>query len=165
MKKIIIIISILSIFNLNYAKETYNAYVKVTGLVCSFCAQGIQKSFDKKDSISFVDINMDSKLVTLKSTKQLNDDFIITTIQNSGYNVDHIFYDKKPDVLITYKDLNCIDCSSELQKQIKGLENSDISTKNNNISLYFKEKTNYDMKKLEKRLKKLKISVKDITIL
>ena len=165
MKKIIIMLSILFLFSYNYAKESYDAYVKVNGLVCSFCAQGIKKSFDKKDDITFVDVNMDSKLVTLKSTKKLNDDVIITTVKDSGYNVEAIFYDKKPDVLINYKTLDCNDCNSEIKKQIKGLESSDISTKNNTISLYFKEKTNYDMKKLEKRLKKLKISVKDITIL
>ena len=125
----------------------------------------IKKSFDKKDGITFVDVNMDSKILTLKSTKKLNDAFIITTVKDSGYNVDHIFYDKKPDDLINYKTLDCIDCKSEIKKQIKGLESGDISTKNNIISLYFKEKTNYDMKKIEKRLKRLKISVKDITIL
>lgn len=70
--------------------ETAN--VKVNGMVCSFCAQGIKKKFSAHECVEKVDVDLEKKNVTIviKKDKKLPDDEIKKMIKESGYVVDKI---------------------------------------------------------------------------
>lgn len=63
--------------------------VKVKGMVCSFCAQGIKKKFSTQDAVSKVEVNLDDKWVKLElgDNKVLSDEQIRTSIKDAGYEV------------------------------------------------------------------------------
>jgi copper chaperone CopZ len=61
----------------------------VNGMVCAFCATGIEKSFKKIPVVEKVDVDLEKKLVTLqtKAGASLDDTTIRKTITNAGYAV------------------------------------------------------------------------------
>ncbi|MFP5483883.1 MAG: heavy-metal-associated domain-containing protein [Gammaproteobacteria bacterium] len=63
--------------------------VKVNGMVCSLCAQGIQKKFKAIRSVQEIKVDLSSKLVSIKTqnANDLADDKIKTIITEAGYNV------------------------------------------------------------------------------
>ena len=63
--------------------------VTVKGMVCSFCAQGIKKTFSKEENVSSIEVDLDKKLVTLqlKDGKATDDQLIEKTIKDAGYDV------------------------------------------------------------------------------
>ena len=67
-------------------------HVSVNGLVCDFCAQSIQKLFNK-ESVEAVDINMDEGMIKidLKDGYNMDDNLITKLITDSGYNVERIY--------------------------------------------------------------------------
>jgi copper chaperone CopZ len=66
--------------------------VDVKGMVCSFCAQGIEKSFMKEEAVQKVLPNLDKNLVSLeiKEGKDLSDEIINKRLKDSGYTVGNI---------------------------------------------------------------------------
>lgn len=70
-----------------HASET--AFVKVNGLVCDFCAQGIKKVFGKKDAVQNVAVNLTEKLVTIsfKPKQSMDDATIRELITGNGFTV------------------------------------------------------------------------------
>ena len=74
--------------------ETIKA--SVNGLVCSFCATGIEKTFRKQPAVADVKVDLDQKLVTVntKSGQNLDDATITTLLTDSGYSVTHIEREK-----------------------------------------------------------------------
>ncbi len=72
--------------------------VIIRGMVCSFCAQGIEKTFKKDKSIEAVKVNLKEKSVKIKLKKgeTISDLQIISVIKNAGYNIKEIKrYEKK----------------------------------------------------------------------
>lgn len=63
--------------------------VKVSGMVCSMCAQGIQKKFSGEKSVKDLKVNMDEKIVTINTIdgEVLTDETITKLITEAGYNV------------------------------------------------------------------------------
>jgi mercuric ion binding protein len=63
--------------------------VTVKGMVCSFCAQGIKKTFGSNEAVKEIDVNLDSKVVHITTHPQtsLSDDVIKQLITDSGYEV------------------------------------------------------------------------------
>lgn len=63
--------------------------VKVSGMVCSMCAQGIKKKFSTRDEVKSLDVNLDSKVVQIvtKDSQDISDADITTIITEAGYNV------------------------------------------------------------------------------
>ncbi len=61
----------------------------VNGLVCSFCATGIEKSFKAQPAVDQVKVDLDSKLVTVqtKQGKTLDDATVTKVITDAGYSV------------------------------------------------------------------------------
>ena len=74
------------------AGETADIQVTVKGMVCSFCVQGLEKTFGGESSVEKVTVNLDDSLVSvwLKDELSLADERIQTLINDSGYNVDKI---------------------------------------------------------------------------
>lgn len=63
--------------------------LKVSGMVCSFCAQGIRKNFEKQPEIQAVDVNLDEHRVDLqlKDKSTLDEAKIRSILEQSGYNL------------------------------------------------------------------------------
>ena len=63
--------------------------VQVKGMVCAFCAQGIEKKFKALSEISTVKVSLETKLVDLdtKEGKDVSDDQIKKIVTESGYEV------------------------------------------------------------------------------
>jgi copper chaperone CopZ len=70
--------------------------VTVKGMVCSFCAQGIKKTFMRKDGVERVDVDLDKKLVTIVTAQgvTLKDSDLTESIVDSGYEV--VSIERKP---------------------------------------------------------------------
>lgn len=66
--------------------------VTVSGMVCSFCAQGIKKSLLKNDAILDASVDLDNHLVTVKVKEgaSLTDEAVKNIIEASGYAVTNI---------------------------------------------------------------------------
>ena len=66
--------------------------VAVKGMVCGFCAQGIEKKFSAEPSIDKVKVSLKDKKVTLmlKDGQDLGDDSIKRILTDSGYNVEKV---------------------------------------------------------------------------
>ena len=82
---------------------------KVKGLVCSFCAQGLQKSLsklkfiDKKDYQKgvYVDIENQYTLVAVKDGSKIKIDDAVSAIIDAGYSVDDIYHNPYGDKIET----------------------------------------------------------------
>ena len=70
--------------------ETILASVK--GMVCAFCATGIEKSFRKQPAVETVKVDLEKKLVTLntKQNQTMDDQTIKKVISDAGYTVTEI---------------------------------------------------------------------------
>lgn len=66
--------------------------IKVKGMVCSLCAQGIEKKFKAMDEVKDIKVNLGDKVVTVstKDEKSIPDDKITKIITEAGYNVSNI---------------------------------------------------------------------------
>ena len=75
------------LFSQTASAETISA--KVDGLVCSFCATGIEKTFKAQSAVDHVKVDLDSKLVTVdtKPGQNLDDTTITKLITDAGYSV------------------------------------------------------------------------------
>jgi copper chaperone CopZ len=63
--------------------------VQVKGMVCGFCAQGIEKKFKALPEIGKVNVDLETKLVSLdtKDGQAVPDDEIKKIISDAGYDV------------------------------------------------------------------------------
>lgn len=85
MKKVLILVLALS-SSMVFAKDIS---VKVSGMVCSMCAQGIQKKFSKLPEVKEIKVDLDAKVVsiTTKDETDVADSKIKELITEAGYNV------------------------------------------------------------------------------
>ena len=85
MKKTIFV-SLVLVSQITFAKDIS---VKVSGMVCSMCAQGIQKKFSKLEEVKEIKVDLDTKVVSIKTKDDLDvkDEKIKELIQEAGYNV------------------------------------------------------------------------------
>ena len=63
--------------------------VKVNGMVCSLCAQGIEKKFKDVSEVNSIKVDLDNKIVsiTTKDDLDVDDERITKIITGAGYNV------------------------------------------------------------------------------
>lgn len=87
--KSILMVLIFSLSSVAYAQDIS---VKVSGMVCAMCAQGIQKKFKKLPEVKKIKVDLDSKVVTIqtKQEKDVTDEVIKKLITEAGYNVTSI---------------------------------------------------------------------------
>jgi len=66
--------------------------MKVYGMVCGFCAQGIEKSLRKNPATADVVVNLENKLVVVATHegKDIADDELRKLITSAGYDVKEI---------------------------------------------------------------------------
>jgi copper chaperone CopZ len=63
--------------------------MKVNGLVCSFCAQGIEKTLRKNPATQDVVVSLENRLVAVatKDGQDIADAELVTALKNAGYDV------------------------------------------------------------------------------
>jgi copper chaperone CopZ len=68
----------------------------VNGMVCAFCATGIEKTFRKQPEVESVKVDLPSKQVTIKTKpgKTLTDAKIREVVTYSGYTMGKIVREK-----------------------------------------------------------------------
>lgn len=88
MKKNILLASAL-MFVFSASAFADGAKMKVDGMVCSFCAQGIKKKFSENPAVESCDVDLEKKevAVTFKKEMKMTDEEIRKTIKEAGYNV------------------------------------------------------------------------------
>ena len=86
MRKIIILSLALTITSAAHA-ETILA--TVNGMVCAFCATGLEKTFKKQAAVESVTVDLDKKIVTVgtKPQQTLDDATVTKLIAAAGYSV------------------------------------------------------------------------------
>jgi copper chaperone CopZ len=64
----------------------------VNGLVCGFCAQGIEKTFRKNPATADVLVSLEHKLVAVetKAGADISDDTLRAALKDAGYDVKEI---------------------------------------------------------------------------
>ena len=90
MKKIVLILVLLTCFASSVNAETHPSIeVKVNGMVCDFCAQGLKKTFGKIDVIQKVDVSLEKGVVSiwLKKGESISDKDINKAIIDNGISV------------------------------------------------------------------------------
>lgn len=67
-------------------------HVGVKGLVCAFCATGLEKTFKKEAAIESVNVDLENKLVTLetKADQDIDDATITERITDAGFTITDI---------------------------------------------------------------------------
>ena len=87
MKKAIMVLTLMGTWEMAYATQTITA--RVNGMVCAFCAQGIEKKARALPETEDVYVNLKQKIVAvqLKEGKSLAGDTLKALINDAGYDV------------------------------------------------------------------------------
>lgn len=95
MRRTLLSFAFLAAMSASVLAETIKA--TVNGMVCAFCATGIEKTFRAQPEVNSVKIDLNKKLVTI-NTKQgqtISDAKITKVIKHAGYSVKSIAREKK----------------------------------------------------------------------
>jgi len=81
---------VMVLFSLNSYALTQK--IEVLGMVCAFCAQGIEKSFGSDENVKDVFVNLENYFVAIESKdgKSIDEKLIRTIITDAGYDVQKI---------------------------------------------------------------------------
>jgi copper chaperone CopZ len=87
MKKHLLTFAIIVGLTAAVSAETINA--TVNGMVCAFCATGIEKTFKAQPEVKSVNVDLEHKRVSIasKEGRTLDDAKIKQLLKNSGYSV------------------------------------------------------------------------------
>lgn len=87
MKKQLLTVAI--IFGLSAAVSAETIDATVNGMVCAFCATGIEKTFKAQAEVKSVNVDLEHKRVTIasKDGRTLDDAKVKQLLKNSGYSV------------------------------------------------------------------------------
>jgi mercuric ion binding protein len=83
------LLTIVVVFGLTAAVSADTIKATVNGMVCGFCATGIEKTFKAQPEVKTVDVDLENKLVTIqtKQGRTLDDSKIKKLLGNAGYSV------------------------------------------------------------------------------
>lgn len=92
MKKLFLI-AVLAIFT-NTAYATTSIHANVKGMVCAFCAKGINKKLRELEATQdvWVDLKNHMVVVELKEQKTMTLEAFTKLIKDAGYDVDNVEY-------------------------------------------------------------------------
>ena len=95
MRNILLTLTILVALSTSALAETVKA--TVNGMVCAFCATGIEKKLKTNPEVDTVKIDLATKLVTIKTKpgQTISDEKVTEVIKYAGYSVEKIVRDKK----------------------------------------------------------------------
>lgn len=94
MKRLLVTTAIFFTLTASASAETIRA--SVNGLVCAFCATGIEKTFKAQPEVAQVHVDLETKLVTIttKPSQDMDDAHITKLINDAGYSVTNIAREK-----------------------------------------------------------------------
>jgi copper chaperone CopZ len=94
MRHILLTLVALTILSGSALGETINT--TVNGMVCAFCATGIEKTFRKQPEVATVHVDLPKKTVTIttKPGKTLTDAKVKEIVTYSGYTMGKIIREK-----------------------------------------------------------------------
>ena len=86
------LITLIIAFGLTTIVSAETIHTTVNGMVCAFCATGIEKTFRKQPEVESVKVDLPSKQVTIKTKpgKTLSDAKIKEVVTYSGYTMGKI---------------------------------------------------------------------------
>ena len=86
------IVLVAVIFGLPAFAQAKTINVQVKGMVCAFCAQGVEKKFKAVPEVASVKVSLETKKVDLetKEGKDIGDQEIKKIISEAGYDVEKI---------------------------------------------------------------------------
>lgn len=103
MKKITLLTIILALLTATFSwaeksqpakskQSSHAIQVHVKGMVCDFCARGLEKVFSKKKEVSTISVDLDKGLVTvnMNKNKNLSDKELTKLIKGNGYTIEKI---------------------------------------------------------------------------
>ena len=84
-----LLLTIVFVFGVTAAISADTIRATVNGMVCGFCATGIEKTFRAQPEIKSVNVDLENKLVTIdtKQGRTLDDTRIKKLLGNAGYSV------------------------------------------------------------------------------
>jgi mercuric ion binding protein len=90
------LITLIIAFGLTTIVSAETIHTTVNGMVCAFCATGIEKTFRKQPEVESVKVDLPSKQVTIKTKpgKTLSDAKIKEVVTYSGYTMGKIVREK-----------------------------------------------------------------------
>jgi copper chaperone CopZ len=90
------LLSLIITFGLSAAVSAETIKTTVNGMVCAFCATGIEKTFRKQPEVDSVKVDLAKKLVTIttKPGKTLSDAKVKEVVTYSGYSMGKIVREK-----------------------------------------------------------------------
>ena len=90
------LLSLIITFGLSAAVSAETIKTTVNGMVCAFCATGIEKTFRKQSEVDTVKVDLAKKLVTIttKPGKTLSDAKVKEVVTYSGYSMGKIVREK-----------------------------------------------------------------------
>ena len=94
MRRILLTLVVLTALTGSALAETI--HTTVNGMVCAFCATGIEKTFRKQPEVASVKVDLPKKTVTIttKPGKTLSDAKIKEVVTYSGYTMGKIVREK-----------------------------------------------------------------------
>jgi periplasmic mercuric ion binding protein len=86
------LLTIMLMFALTAAVSAETIRTTVNGMVCAFCATGIEKTFRRQSEVESVKVDLKEKLVTIKTKpgKTLSDAKVKEIVTYSGYTMGKI---------------------------------------------------------------------------
>jgi len=98
MKNLIKLVTALAAIGLGSLAAAGTIEMKVNGLVCGFCAQGIEKTLRKKPATADVVVSLEHKLVAIETRAgaNLTDEELTQALKNAGYDVKAIERTSRP---------------------------------------------------------------------
>lgn len=92
MSKKFLALIFLSLTLINASANAAIIKAKVNGLVCAFCATGIEKTFKKQPAVENVKVDLSTKLVTIETKKDqdIDDATITKLVGDAGYTIVNI---------------------------------------------------------------------------
>jgi mercuric ion binding protein len=90
------LIALIIVFGLTTSVFAETIHTTVNGMVCAFCATGIEKTFRKQPEVQSVNVDLPSKQVTIKTKpgKTLSDAKVKEIVTYSGYTMGKIVREK-----------------------------------------------------------------------
>jgi len=88
MKKLFTLLFCFAVFT-SYSTAEETVIAEVHGMVCEFCAVGLEKQFEKRDEVKSIDVSLEAGTVklVLKDGQEMNDESITKIITDNGINV------------------------------------------------------------------------------
>ncbi len=86
---------------------------KVDGMTCAACSRAVERAVNKIEGVSAT-VNLTTNMLTVESDQAVDDDLILSTVDNAGY---HASVDKQIKTLkLKVDDMTCSACSAAVER-------------------------------------------------